>query len=155
MNGSVILWIVWLALAISLTWTGLRWEGEYFRSPGPHFYRLLLLLLCASPLILAAYHRLRRAWFEWEPLIVLATLAAGRQIRIVLGLRPDGPVEEIVAASVLGFGALNCVLFLLLGLAGLYTAGVLAALFTAALLPGSLLVLFGLALIVTATMRFP
>jgi hypothetical protein len=158
LNTSAIVWIVWLALGFWLTWAGFLWEVEYFRSPGPQFYRLLLTLLFAFPLVLAAYHRLRRAWFRWEPLmvvlpviaglvydtraalvaiaIVLATLAVGRGLRLLMKLCPEGPIEEIVVDAALGFGWLHCMLFLL-GLAGLYTPAALGAFFAAALLLGA------------------
>jgi len=147
--------IVWFLCAIILTWAGFLWEVEYFRSPGAQFYRLLLALLCASPLVLAAYHRVRRIWFEWEPLaaalpviaglvyepratlaviaIVVTVLAVGRRLCVLLVLRPEGPVEEVAVAAALGFGAWNCLLFVI-GLAGLYRASVLAVLFAAALM---------------------
>jgi hypothetical protein len=199
---SAVVWIAWLAFGVWLTGAAFLWEVDYFRSPGPQFYRLLLALLLAFPLVLAAYHRLRRRWFKWEPLtlvlpviaglvydtratlaaiaIVLATLTVGRRLRLLLKLRPDGPVEEIVVDAALGFGWLHCMLFLL-GLAGLYTPTALVVFFAAALsfggrqLPGiwaaliaakngwakeaefqslfgSLLVLCSLALIVMGTM---
>ena len=147
MNTAVILGIAWFLFAIAITWTGFVWEVEYFRSPWTQFYRLLLAVLCAFPLIFAAYHRLRRAWYNWEPAIgalpviaglvyepratlvvvaiVLAVLATGRKLCVFLALHADGPVEEIAVAAALGFGAWNCLLFGL-GLAGLYRAGVLA-----------------------------
>jgi hypothetical protein len=155
LSASANFWIVWFAVTLICTWTGLLWEINYFRSPGPQFRLLLLVLLSAFPLVLAAYHRLRRVWFSWEPLIVAlpvvaglvyepratlvvtlivaATLATGAQLCAVLGLQAQGPLEKIIVTAALGFGTWNSVLFLM-GLAGLYTSGALAALFTATLL---------------------
>lgn len=137
-------WLVWLAAALWLTWPGFLWEVEYFRSPGPQFFRLALIFLALFPAALWGYQRLRRGgWWRWEfaiiaaiPVaaafvyepraatvtlaVVVASFAMGRRLRRWLAIPAEGAVEDITISSGLGLGALHCTLFVL-GLAGWYT----------------------------------
>ena len=145
MSLSAFAWLAWLAVAVWLTVPGFAWQIEYFRSPGPQFFRLLLVVLAVSPVALAAYQRLRRArLWRWElaliaamPLgallfyeprasavtlaVVLASYALGRRLRHWFSIPASGAVEDITISAGLGLGALHCALFVL-GLAGWYTA---------------------------------
>src|SRR5689334_510821 len=59
----VLAWLAWLAVVVWLTAPGLLREAEYFRSPGPQFLRLLLVVLAISPVALWIYQRARCAGF--------------------------------------------------------------------------------------------
>jgi len=137
-------WLIWLAVAISLTWPGFLWEVEYFHSPGPQFFRLLIIFLAVSPLAVWTYQRVRRgglwrcefaiiismpvaAAFLYEAraaavtlAVVVASFAMGRRLCNLLAISAQGAVEDITISSGLGLGALHCLLFLL-GIAGWYT----------------------------------
>src|SRR5690242_18630032 len=66
-------WLAWLAVAVWLTGPGFIAQIEYFRSPGPRFFQLLVILLAISPVALWMYQRLRRGWFwRWEFALVAA-----------------------------------------------------------------------------------
>ncbi len=147
MKLGALAWLAWLAAAVWLTGPGFAWQVAYFRSPGPQFFRLLLIALAASPIALAAYQWLRRPRFwRWElaliaaiPLaalflyepraavvtlaVVLASYALGRRLRQAFSIPASGAVEDIAISTGLGLGALHCALFVL-GLAGWYTVPV-------------------------------
>ncbi|HLN00100.1 MAG TPA: hypothetical protein VK335_12500 [Bryobacteraceae bacterium] len=131
-------------MAIWLTWPGFLWEIEYFRSPGPQFFRLLIIFLGVSPLAVWTYQYVRRGGlWRWEfaiissmPVaavflyearaaavtlaVVVASFAMGRRLRRLLTIPAEGAVEDITISSGLGLGALHCLLFVL-GLAAWYT----------------------------------
>lgn len=137
--------LAWTIAAVLLTWRGLLWEVEYFKSPGPQYYRLCLILLAASPFALAAYQWIRRrgAWrYELAALaglpvvagliyatratavtlwIFVACFACGRFLLRRLDLRTAGAPEEIALSAGAGFGMLFCALFVL-GMLSLYYA---------------------------------
>lgn len=138
-------WLAWLAVTLWLTARGFAWQAAYFRSPGPQFFRLLVILLGVSPLVVAAYQWLRRGRFwRWELAllatvlllalfvyearaaavtlaVVLASYALGGRLRHWFAIPAAGAVEDITICTGLGLGALHCLLFVL-GLAGWYTA---------------------------------
>jgi len=152
-------WLAWLSAAVWLTWPGLIWQIEYFRSPGPQYFRLVMVAMAVAPVAVWAYHRFRRGSFwRWELVgiaslapvasllyepraavatlaIVLATFAIGRRLRIWLEIPAEGPVEDLTISSGLGLGTLHCLLFLL-GLAGRYTVPVFLACILLALIVG-------------------
>jgi 4-amino-4-deoxy-L-arabinose transferase-like glycosyltransferase len=152
-------WLVWLAAAVWLTGPGFVWQVEYFRSPGPRFFRLLIFLLAVAPAGMWVYQRLRRprlwrwefslvaaipvaAAFLYEPkaaavtlAVVFATFVLGRRARSVCGIAANGTVEDIAVSTGLGLGALHCALFLM-GLAGWYTAPAFLILLAAFLIIG-------------------
>jgi hypothetical protein len=154
-----LVWLVWMAAAVWLTGPGFVWQVEYFRSPGPRFFRLLIFLLAVSPAGLWAYNWLRRPrLWRWEfsllaaiPVagamlfepkasavtlaVLLASFVMGRRARSLCGITVDGTVEDIAISTGLGLGALHCALFLM-GLAGWYTAPAFLMLLAAFLLIG-------------------
>ena len=145
MNLGALAWLAWLAVTVWLTGPGFAWQIAYFRSPGPQFYRLLLVALAVSPIALWMYQRLRRnrfwrwefalsaatllaALFFYEPraaavtlAVVLVSYALGRRLRHLFSIPASGAVEDIAISTGLGLGALHCALFVL-GVAGWYTA---------------------------------
>jgi hypothetical protein len=155
----VLAWLAWLAVVVWLTAPGLLREAEYFRSPGPQFLRLLLVVLAISPVALWIYQRARRAGFwQWElalvaaiPVaasllyepraaavtlaVVFATFGLGRWARFLLGVPAEGAAEDIALSTGLGLGILHCALFLM-GLAGWYTVTAFLILIAACLLIG-------------------
>ena len=152
-------WLIWLAAAIWLTKPGFVWQVKYFHSPGPVFFRLLVILLALSPLAFWGYQRLRRgAWWRWEfallaamPLaaaivyevraaavtlaVVLAGFALGRRLRRLFKIPAEGAIEDIALSCGLGLGAFHCGLFVL-GLAGWYTVPVFLACLALSLFAG-------------------
>jgi hypothetical protein len=136
-------WLIWLAVTVRLTWPGFLWQVQYFHSPGPLFFRLLIALLAVSPIAVWGYQRLRRgrlwrsefavivavppvAAFLYEPraaavilAIVVASFAVGRRLREWFGIPAEGAVEDLTISSGLGLGTLHCLIFLL-GLGGWY-----------------------------------
>lgn len=152
-------WLVWLAVGFWLTWPGFLWEVEYFHSPGPQFFRIILILLAACPLALWGYHHLRRGGlWRWEfaiiaaipvavgfgyeakaatvtLLTVVASYAIGRRLRRWLKIPAEGAVEDITLSSGLGLGIFQCMLFLV-GLAGWYTVPAFLAWILVCLLAG-------------------
>lgn len=145
--AGVAAWLVWLAVAVWLTAPGFAWQVAYFRSPGPQFFRLLLLVLALSPVVLAVYQWLRRGRFwRWEPAVITAILLAalvvyepraaavalvlvpasycfGRRLRGWFCIPASGAIEDVAISTGLGLGALHCALFVA-GLAGWYTVPV-------------------------------
>ena len=155
-----LLWLVWLAVAVWLTGPGFVAQVEYFRSPGPRFFQILLILLAVSPVVLWTYHRLRRGWFwRWEfasvaaiPVgasflyefrgaavtlsVVVGSFALGHWIRVHLGIPARGAVEDVAISTAVGLGVLHCALFLM-GLAGWYNVPAFLMLIAAFMLAGS------------------
>ncbi len=147
MNLGALAWLAWLAATVWLTGPGFAAQISYFRSPGPQFFRLLLVVLAVSPLALWAYQRLRRGrLWQWElaliaatPLaalfffepraaavtlaVILASYALGRRLRRLFSIPASGAVEDIAVSTGLGLGALHCALFVF-GMAGWYTTSV-------------------------------
>jgi hypothetical protein len=159
LNLRTVVWLAWLAAAVWLTGPGLASQVAYFHSPGPQFFRLLIIALAVSPIALAAYQRLRRTRF-WQcelaligaiPLgaallyqpaaeavtlaAVLASYALGRRLCHWFSIPTSGAVEDITISAGLGLGALHCALFIL-GLGGWYTAPAFIAWFAFCLLVG-------------------
>ena len=129
------LWLAWAAIALLLTSGIVRWHVEYFRSPGPQFYRAAIIglpLLAAGAL---AWARLRTG-FLWryelaviiaipmaiallrEPrgTIVIAALftacyCAGRALCESFGWDTEAPAADLVFSIASGFALLNTALF--------------------------------------------
>ena len=143
-------WLVWLPVAIWLTWRPLLWHLEYFRNPGPEFYRLMLWAIpcLAAAIFLYRWLRQKGAW-RYEPIafasvlvvglavyqpratlttlwIFLAAYGGGRFVRERAGLTTKSHAEEISLSTGVG---LACLIFLLfwMGLLGLYDPWSLAA----------------------------
>ncbi len=128
-------WLAWLALAVWLTAGIVRWHVEYFRSPGPQFYRAALaaLPLLAAGALAWAWLRKRRLWrYELtaiaaipaiaaalrEPRATLAVIAlfaacycAGRALCERWGCTAEGPAADLVFSTAAGFAVLNGALF--------------------------------------------
>ena len=141
---SAVLWIVWGAAAVLVTWEPFLWQLGYFKSPGPQFYRLAIGLLLALPAILAAYQWVRHRWlWRYElaaaaalPLaaalfyqgraalialwLLLAAYATGRFVRRTLRLDIDSAPEEIAVSTGVGLALLLLALFILGVSGGLY-----------------------------------
>ena len=144
----------WLAVAVAITLGPFWWHLQYFKSPGPQFYALLLASLPLLALVLMGYPFARRRWlWHYEPVILAAALAAagllyepvavlvalwmfaacyaaGRRVRRWMHLETPGVAEELAVSTALGLGLLLFILFWL-GLAGGYyrvTVAVLLAL---------------------------
>jgi len=150
------LWLVWLAAAMWLTAGIVRWHIEYFRSPGPQFYRaavVALPLLGAGALVWTRLRR-RSLWryelFAIVAIPVLAALArepraalivaalfaacygAGRALCERCGWIAGAPAADLVFSTAAGFALLNTIL-LASGLARLWYPGFLALLLAAPL----------------------
>jgi hypothetical protein len=129
------LWLAWAVIAALLTAGILRWHVEYFRSPGPQFYRAAVIglpLLAVGALVWA---RLRTG-FLWryelaaiilmpaaatvlrEPraTLVIAVLfascyCAGRALCERCGWSTEAPAADLVFSVAAGFALLNVTLF--------------------------------------------
>ncbi len=152
-------WLIWLAVTVWLTAPGFIWEVEYFHSPGPQFFRIVLIFLAAFPLALWGYHHVRRGGlWQWEftiiaavPLVaavvyeakaaavtllaVAASFSIGGRVRRWLRIPAEGAVEDIALSTGLGLGIFQCAFFLM-GLAGWYTVPVFLAWILVCLLAG-------------------
>jgi len=129
------MWLAWLAVALLLTTGIVRWHIEYFRSPGPQFYRAALIGLPILAVGVLVWARLRTG-FLWryellaiivipaaatllrEPratLVVAILFAAcycsGRALCERCGWNTDAPAEDLVFSSAAGFALLNTALF--------------------------------------------
>ena len=131
------LWTAWLLFTLALTVKPFVRHVRYFESPGPEFYKLILIVLPLLAVTVAVYRSLRRktlwryeplllgglllgAALLYEPLATLVTLwtvtvcyASGRFVLDRLGLATDSHTEEIALPSAIGFGLLSFALFLL------------------------------------------
>ena len=131
------LWMAWLLFTLALTVKPFVRHIRYFESPGPQFYKLILIVLPLLAVTVAVYRSLRRktlwryeplllgglllaAGLLYEPLATLVTLwmvtvcyAGGRFVLDRLGLATDSHTEEIALPSAIGFGLLSFALFLL------------------------------------------
>ena len=142
-------WIfaAWLVFAFLITLPFLIWEIDYFRHPGPSFYRMELVFAAAFLLFLPLYHRLRQyglwrwelagllsipvsmaAIYEPRATFVVAALALsaftlGRALLSKRVSLPGQPLEEIVVSTGVGFGLL-CPVLLGIGMLRGYYAGV-------------------------------
>ena len=145
------LWLLWLAFALFLTVGPFWWHVQYFSSPGPQYYRLILAVLPSLALAAVAYAVFRkRGLWRHEPLLFGGTLLAGclfyepRSTLVILavwaaayavgnfcldrlGVVTDSQTEDISLSSAVGLALLTVAMFLL-GLAGVYYFAVLAAL---------------------------
>ena len=150
---SPYLWAAWLLFALYLTAEPFLWHVRYFESPGPQFYKLILVVLPVLAITVAVYRSLRRrGLWQYEPLLLsglllasglvyepLATLvilwivtvcyAAGRFILDRLGIATRSHTEEIAISASVGLGLLSFALFLL-GMVGAYYAWVFVLLLT-------------------------
>lgn len=141
-------WFLWLPVVLWATFDPIRWHIEYFKSPGPQFYRAIMLLLPALVIGVAGYVLwLRRYLWHYElaaigggalaslllyePRASLAVLwivavayAAGAHLRDRWSLKPRGPVEDLVVSTGLGLSVTICIL-VVLGLLRLYYNGVI------------------------------
>ena len=129
------LWLAWAAIALVLTAGIVRWHVEYFRSPGPQFYRAAIIGLPLLAIGALAWSRLRTG-FLWryelaaiiavpvalalvrEPraTIVIAALftacyCAGRSLCERCGWDTDAPAADLVFSIASGFALLNTALF--------------------------------------------
>ena len=71
-------WLVWLPVAIWLTWEPLLWHLEYFRNPGPEFHRLMLFALpcLAAVIVFYRWFRQKGAW-RYEPIAFASVFVVG------------------------------------------------------------------------------
>ncbi len=141
---------VWIAGVALWTLPSLRWQLDYYKNPGPQFYKGILIV---APLVFAAalaYARLRtptlRKLEPWALLAFPAALAAREPVaclacmlivvscfcmgrKLLEGCRLDqGPaVERDLLAATAGLAAWSSALFCL-GMAGLLNVWLLAAL---------------------------
>ncbi|MBZ5676066.1 MAG: hypothetical protein LAP61_17635 [Acidobacteriia bacterium] len=132
---QTVLWLAWAAIAVVLTSGIVRWHVEYFRSPGPQFYRAAIIglpLLAAGAL---AWTRLRTG-FLWryelpaivavpaaiallrEPraTIVVAALftasyCAGRALCDRCGWVSRAPAADLLFSIAAGFALMNTAIF--------------------------------------------
>ena len=132
---KTVLWLIWAAIAVWLTAGIVRWHVEYFRSPGPQFYRAAVIGLPLLALGSLAWARLRTG-FLWryelaaivaiptavallrEPratLVIAALFAAcycaGRTLCERCGWSTDAPAADLVFSTASGFALLNTALF--------------------------------------------
>jgi len=145
------LWLLWLAFALFLTVGPFWWHVQYFSSPGPQYYRLVLAVLPGLALAAFGYGLLRkRGLWRHEPLLFGAALLAGclfyepRSTLVILvlwasayaigkfcldrlGVITKSHAEDISLCSAVGLALFTAAMFLL-GLAGAYYFAVLAAL---------------------------
>src|SRR5436190_21918779 len=71
------LWLAWTAVAVALTAGIVRWHIEYFRSPGPQFYRAAVIGLPILAVGVLAWARLRtRFLWRYELAALVFILAA-------------------------------------------------------------------------------
>ena len=140
---KTVLWLTWAAIAVILTSGIVRWHVEYFRSPGPQFYRAAIIGLPLLATGALAWARLRTG-FLWryelgaitaipvaaallrEPraTIVIAALVtacycAGRALCERCNWSTDAPAADLVFSIASGFALLNTALFAG-GIAGLW-----------------------------------
>ena len=151
------IWTTWLILCVASTWELFVWHLEYFKNPGPEYYRVILATLPLLALLIGVYCFFRRKvlWrFELAALglllasllliyspvaafvvlgILIACHGAGRAAFEKLDLGPVSRAEDLTLSTALGLGLLMFVLFVL-GLCGLYQPRVLGAIFVAAVL---------------------
>jgi len=140
---KTVLWLAWAAIAVALTAGIVRWHIEYFRSPGPQFYRAAVIglpLLAAGAVV---WTRLRtRFLWRYELAAILAIPAAASLLRepratlviVVLfaacycagralcqrcGWNTRAPAADLVFSTAAGFALLNTGLFVS-GLAGVW-----------------------------------
>jgi hypothetical protein len=129
------LWLAWAAIAVFLTAGIVRWHIEYFRSPGPQFYRAALIGLPLLALGALLWTRLRApslwryelaaiaaipasAALVREPraTLVIAVLfascyCAGRALCQRCGWKTDAPAADLLFSTAVGFALLNTALF--------------------------------------------
>lgn len=132
------MWLLagWLAASLALIGPALLWHVEYFRNPGPQFYRMILAAAPASFLAALAYgwfrpKALRRAepWLLtglavagpllWKPvataatlLLLCASIAAGRRVLELMKLELAASLERLALSAGIGFGLLIPLLML-------------------------------------------
>ncbi|MDA1312996.1 MAG: glycosyltransferase family 39 protein [Acidobacteria bacterium] len=147
-------WWLWLAFGLYLTVGPFWWHVEYFSSPGPQYYRLILWLLPALAGAVLAYTVIRkRGLWRHEPLLFAALLLAGcllyepRSTAVLLlmlaasygigkfcldrlGVVTHSHAEDIALSAAVGMAFLTVSMFLL-GLADAYYAGVMWVLLAA------------------------
>jgi Dolichyl-phosphate-mannose-protein mannosyltransferase len=135
-----------------------RWHLDYFRSPGPQFYRLILIFVPALALLAWLYAAARqRVLWKWElhalAFLIVATClvyepraflfiaavflgaSAGGGFAVrKLGLKMDGPLERIAVRFGAGAGILMVALFMAGMLRLLYASVFLACILAPMLL---------------------
>jgi hypothetical protein len=128
-------WLAWAAIAALLTAGIVRWHIEYFRSPGPQFYRAAVigLPLLAAGAVAWAWLRTGFLWRydlaaiaaipvaaallrEPRATLVIAALfaacyCAGRALCERCGWSSDAPATDLVFSTAAGFALLNTALF--------------------------------------------
>ena len=90
LHTKIAIWFGWLAFISLITGRYLHWEIEYFRSPGPVFYKAVLLLLPLFLLACGAYlqirgNRVRRLEAPALALLCVASLAAYQPLAMLIG----------------------------------------------------------------------
>lgn len=137
-----LLWFAWVAIFGAATVHIWQWHLDYFKSPGPQFYRVAVVAIPAIA-VLAWIYALARQKFQWrwEPagLVLVAAAAcalyeprasavacalavscsaAGRFVLKICGVPLAGPLERITVGFGAGAGCLISIL-VLAGFAGL------------------------------------
>ncbi|HEV8416468.1 MAG TPA: hypothetical protein VGQ49_22935 [Bryobacteraceae bacterium] len=129
------LWLAWAAAAVMVTAGLVRWHVQYFRSPGPQFYRAAMIGLPLLAIGAWAWSRLRTGslWrYELaaitgvpaamvllrEPLATIvavvlfaACYCAGRALCERCGWTVGAPAADLVFSLAAGFALLNTALF--------------------------------------------
>ncbi len=151
------MWLAWAAIAAVLTAGIVRWHVEYFRSPGPQFYRAAVIGLPLLAVGALAWTRLRTRFlwrYELTAIVALpAAVALLRQPRATLviaglfaacfcsgrvlcercGWATGAPAADLLFSTAAGFALLNTALFAS-GLVGLWYPWFFALLLLAPLL---------------------
>ncbi|MBZ5603760.1 MAG: glycosyltransferase family 39 protein [Acidobacteriia bacterium] len=131
------LWLAWVAVVAALTGKILVWHVEYFKSPGPQFYKIALGFVPVLALSVFLYAWLRRkAVWRFEPLafatlasaaslfyepraflvslaLFFAAYALGAWAGDALRLNLSGPLNRILIRCGFGFGLLIPLCFVL------------------------------------------
>lgn len=146
-----LLWFAWVAVFGFATARIWQWHLDYFKSPGPQFYRIAVVAIpsIAAAAWIYAWIRAKTGLWRWEPAalaliaagacavyepraaavacaLLLSGSALGRFVLHLFRVPLAGPLERITA----GFGAGSACLISVLagaGLAGMLYRGVLVA----------------------------
>ncbi len=129
------LWLAWTAIALLLTCGIVRWHVEYFRHPGPQFYRAAVIGLPLLAVGALAWTRLRTSFlwrYELAAIVAIPAVAAllrapratlviavlfaacycaGRAVCERYGWATDAPAADLLFSTAAGFALLNTVLF--------------------------------------------
>lgn len=132
---KTLFWLIWAAIAVALTSGIVRWHVEYFRSPGPQFYRAAIVGLPLLAVGALVWSRLRASvlWRyelaaitavplaaallrEPRATIVMAALftacsCAGRALCDRCGWNTKEPAADLVFSIAAGFALMNTAIF--------------------------------------------